>query len=67
MSLDLVAFDSASINYLCRSTLNCVNTLDSKSLETEHAALIREMSNRPHQHCKQGIEQCKPITAKSCL
>ncbi|XP_045107196.1 glucose transporter type 1-like isoform X15 [Portunus trituberculatus] len=32
-----------------RSTLNCVNTLGSKPLEAEHAALIRELSGRAHQ------------------
>ncbi|XP_045107185.1 glucose transporter type 1-like isoform X4 [Portunus trituberculatus] len=31
------------------STLNCVNTLGSKPLEAEHAALIRELSGRAHQ------------------
>lgn len=38
---------------LCfRSTLNCVNTLGSKPMETEHAALIRELSGRAQQQCK---------------
>ncbi|XP_069163930.1 solute carrier family 2, facilitated glucose transporter member 1 isoform X9 [Procambarus clarkii] len=31
------------------STLNCVNTLGSKPMETEHAALIRELSGRAQQ------------------
>ncbi|XP_071550386.1 solute carrier family 2, facilitated glucose transporter member 1 isoform X8 [Panulirus ornatus] len=36
-----------SSNHL--STLNCVNTLGSKPMETEHAALIRELSGRAQQ------------------
>ncbi|XP_042860504.1 glucose transporter type 1-like isoform X5 [Penaeus japonicus] len=39
-----------SSNHL--STLNCVNTLGSKPMETEHAALIRELSGRAQQQCK---------------
>ncbi|XP_050720627.1 glucose transporter type 1-like isoform X10 [Eriocheir sinensis] len=34
------------------STLNCVNTLGSKPLEAEHAALIRELEGRAHQQSR---------------
>ncbi|XP_047471905.1 glucose transporter type 1-like isoform X2 [Penaeus chinensis] len=39
-----------SSNHL--STLNCVNTLGSKPMETEHAALIRELSGRAQQQSR---------------